>query len=140
MAAKLLPKRAPQPTDKHVGRRIRVRRHMLNITQEALAGAIGVTFQQIQKYEYGTNRVGAGRLQQIADALQCEPSWFFEGKPDAAGNKSASGQRVDADLSAFLTEKYAANVVRGFLRLTPSVKRAIANVIAVAAGEMEPSA
>jgi transcriptional regulator with XRE-family HTH domain len=137
MAAKPLPKRAPQPTDKHVGRRVRVRRQMLNITQEALAGAIGVTFQQIQKYEYGTNRVGAGRLQQIADALQCEPAWFFEGKPDTAGHKSTSAQRVDAEVSTFLAEKYAATVVRGFPRLAPSLKRAIANIIAAAAGETE---
>lgn len=140
MAAKPPPKRAPQPTDKHVGRRIRVRRQMLNITQEALAGAIGVTFQQIQKYEYGTNRVGAGRLQQIADALQCEPAWFFEGKPDSVSSRGTSGLRVDADLSAFLAERYAASVVRGFLRLAPPVKRAIANVIAAAAGDAEPNA
>jgi transcriptional regulator with XRE-family HTH domain len=112
---------------------------MLSITQEALAGAIGVTFQQIQKYEYGTNRVGAGRLQQIADALQCEPAWFFEGKPDTVGHKNTSAQRVDADVSAFLAEKYAASVVRGFPRLAPSVKRAIANVISAAVGEAEPS-
>ncbi len=78
MPGKAALKRAPQPTDRDVGRRKRMRRRMLRITQTTLGDAIGVTFQQIQKCEHGTNRVDAGRLQQIADALECRPAWFFE--------------------------------------------------------------
>jgi transcriptional regulator with XRE-family HTH domain len=56
-------KRAPNPTDKHVGSRVRMRRNMLAMSQTKLGAALGVTFQQVQKYEKGTNRIGAGRLQ-----------------------------------------------------------------------------
>lgn len=76
------PKR-PNPTDRHVGMRIRMRRLMLKMTQETLADGLGVTFQQVQKYESGTNRVGASRLQQIAQILKVPVSFFFEGGPQS---------------------------------------------------------
>ena len=63
-------KKAPNPIDKHVGSRVRMRRMMLSMSQEKLGDALGLTFQQVQKYEKGTNRVGASRLQQIAQILQ----------------------------------------------------------------------
>lgn len=129
--------RAPRPLDRCVGSRIRMRRTMLRISQEALGGAIGVSFQQIQKYEKGTNRVGAGRLQDIAEALGCQPAWFFEGGARAAGKDSAATRRIDADVSAFIADKYAPFVMRGFVRLPPRVKRAIAGVIVMAAGQRE---
>jgi transcriptional regulator with XRE-family HTH domain len=62
--------KTPDPIDKYVGSRIRMRRIMLGMSQEKLGDALGLTFQQVQKYEKGTNRVGASRLQQIADVLQ----------------------------------------------------------------------
>jgi transcriptional regulator with XRE-family HTH domain len=100
---------------------------MLAFSQGSLGDAVGVTFQQIQKYEKGTNRVGASRLQDIADALGCQPKWFFEGM--SGGNDGAPVRRVDAELSAFAADKYAPRLVRGFVRLTPQVKRAIINLI-----------
>jgi transcriptional regulator with XRE-family HTH domain len=78
-------KKAPNPTDKHVGARVRMRRMMLGLTQEKLADALGVTFQQVQKYEKGANRMGASRLQVIARVLQVPVSFFFEGAPDVEG-------------------------------------------------------
>lgn len=72
-------RKQPTQTDILVGQRIRMRRNMLKVSQEKLAEAIGVTFQQVQKYEKGTNRIGASRLQQIADALNVSPTFFFEG-------------------------------------------------------------
>lgn len=129
--------RAPRPLDRYVGSRIRMRRTMLRISQESLGAAIGVSFQQIQKYEKGTNRVGAGRLQDIAEALGCQPAWFFEGRPGPAGKDSAATRRIDADISAFIADKYAPFVIRGFVRLPPRVKRAIASVIVMAAGQRE---
>jgi len=75
-------KRAAQQTDRQVGSRIRMRRRVLHITQERLGHAIGVTFQQIQKYETGTSRVSAGRLWKIADVLQCDIAWFFDGNAE----------------------------------------------------------
>ncbi len=66
------------PTDVLVGKRLRLRRTTLGLSQEKLATAVGVSFQQIQKYENGTNRMGAGRLMQVSKALDIPVSWFFE--------------------------------------------------------------
>ena len=73
--------KAPNPVDKYVGSRVRMRRIMLGMSQEKLGEALGLTFQQIQKYEKGTNRVGASRIQQIAEILQVPVSFLFEGGP-----------------------------------------------------------
>lgn len=134
MAAKISPKKAPRPTDKHIGRRIRMRRRMLRVSQGTLGKAVGVTFQQIQKYENGTNRVGASRLQQIADALGCKPAWFFEGSPGSNAGTMAALQPA-ADLAAFLVDSEAATVARGFVLLPPRIKAAIAKVISAVAGQ-----
>jgi DNA-binding XRE family transcriptional regulator len=72
-------KKAPNPVDKHVGSRVRMRRKMLNMTQEKLGDCLGITFQQVQKYEKGTNRIGASRLRQAARILQVPVPFFFEG-------------------------------------------------------------
>ena len=72
-------KKIPRPVDKHVGARVRMRRLMLKLSQERLADAIGLTFQQVQKYEKGANRMGSSRLQQIANVLQVPVTFFFEG-------------------------------------------------------------
>src|SRR5574337_791085 len=77
----LMTKKAPNPIDKHVGSRVRMRRMMLAISQEKLGDALGLTFQQVQKYEKGTNRIGASRLQQISHVLQVPVAFFFEGAP-----------------------------------------------------------
>lgn len=130
--------RAPRAADRRVGSRIRMRRHLFGLTQEALAAAIGVTFQQIQKYENGMNRIGAGRLEQIADALQCHPAWFFVGRRDPAPAKDEPEQRVDTDLSAFFADKDAPSLVRGFVRLKPAAKRAIVNLIALPLDDARP--
>ena len=78
--------KAPNPVDKYVGSRVRMRRIMLGMSQEKLGEALGLTFQQIQKYEKGTNRVGASRIQQIAEILQVPVSFLFEGGPSGAAN------------------------------------------------------
>jgi len=86
MAAHLqLPrKKTPNPTDQHVGARVRMRRIMLAMSQEKLGAALNLTFQQVQKYEKGTNRIGAGRLQQLSHVLQVPVEFFFEGAPNAS--------------------------------------------------------
>jgi len=76
-----LVKKTPNPIDRHVGSRVRMRRVMLGMSQEKLAEAVGLTFQQIQKYEKGINRIGASRLQQISRTLDVPPAYFFEGAP-----------------------------------------------------------
>jgi len=72
----------PSPIDLHVGSRVRMRRLMLKMSQEKLGDALGITFQQIQKYEKGANRIGASRLQHISNILQVPVSFFFEGGPN----------------------------------------------------------
>jgi transcriptional regulator with XRE-family HTH domain len=81
----MMAKKAPNPTDKHVGARVRMRRMMISMSQEKLGDALGLTFQQVQKYEKGANRIGASRLQQIAHILQVPVSFFFEGAPNLSG-------------------------------------------------------
>src|SRR5436189_681918 len=76
--------RRANPVDVHVGSRVRLRRMMLGMSQEKLGESLGITFQQIQKYEKGTNRIGASRLQHIARVLTMPVSYFFEGAPGMA--------------------------------------------------------
>jgi transcriptional regulator with XRE-family HTH domain len=83
-------KKAPNPIDRHVGGRVRMRRMMMGMSQEKLGNALSLTFQQVQKYEKGTNRIGASRLQQISDTLQVPVAFFFEGAPSPAGQPSGS--------------------------------------------------
>jgi len=98
----MMAKKAPNPTDKHVGARVRMRRMMLGMSQEKLGDALGLTFQQVQKYEKGANRIGASRLQQISSILQVPVSFFFEGAPQAAGH-TASGF-ADAPSPAYVSD------------------------------------
>ncbi len=74
--------RSPNPVDVHVGERIRKRRRALGVSQDRLAEQLGLTFQQVQKYERGANRVSASKLYQVARALQASIPYFFEGLPD----------------------------------------------------------
>jgi transcriptional regulator with XRE-family HTH domain len=76
-----LMRKAPNPIDSHVGARLRMRRVLIGMSQEKLGDALEITFQQIQKYEKGVNRIGASRLQQLARVLGVSPAFFFEGAP-----------------------------------------------------------
>src|SRR3954466_1562737 len=96
--------KAPTPTDRHVGSRVRMRRMMLSMSQEKLGDSLGLTFQQVQKYEKGTNRIGASRLQQISLILQVPVSFFFEGAP----GPSADGFG-EAPSPAYITDFLASN-------------------------------
>src|SRR6202451_3619859 len=87
----IMAKKAPNPIDKHVGSRVRMRRMMVGMSQEKLGDALGLTFQQVQKYEKGTNRIGASRLQQISLILQVSVSFFFEGAPHIENSHGAVG-------------------------------------------------
>ena len=77
-------KKAPNPTDQHIGARVRMRRKMLAMSQTQLADALGITYQQVQKNETGINRIAASRLQQMSHILQVPVAFFFEGAPNAA--------------------------------------------------------
>src|ERR1700749_3490946 len=79
----------PNPVDRHVGARIRMRRRIQGVSQEKLADALGLTFQQVQKYERGANRVSASKLYEIAAALKAPVAYFFDGLADPTSNQSA---------------------------------------------------
>jgi transcriptional regulator with XRE-family HTH domain len=85
---KLPPKKRATPVDLHVGARVRMKRQLLGLSQTELANSIGLTFQQVQKYEKGVNRIGASRMQQIAAKLQEPISYFYDGLPSAVSTPS----------------------------------------------------
>jgi len=92
------PVRKPNDVDAHVGSRLRQRRMLLGISQEQLAEMLGLTFQQVQKYERGTNRVSASRLFQLARALDTPITWFFdEMESDRGGDKEKAASAEDTD-------------------------------------------
>src|SRR5712675_1894256 len=95
-------KRGPDLHDAEVGRRVRALRLERRMSQEKLGDGLGLTFQQVQKYEKGTNRIGAGRLQQIASIQQVPISFFFEGAPG-----SSSSVLEDGPSSAYVSDFYA---------------------------------
>jgi transcriptional regulator with XRE-family HTH domain len=134
-------KKAPNPIDKHVGSRVRMRRMMLSMSQEKLGDALGLTFQQVQKYEKGTNRIGASRLQQISNILQVPVAFFFEGAPDitggrAPGSKDAPSPTYVAD---FLATSDGLALTKAFMRIPdPKLRRRIVDLVEQIAGEEAP--
>ena len=136
------PKKTPNPIDVHVGSRIRLRRNMISMSQEKLGEALGITFQQIQKYEKGTNRVGASRLQQISKVLGVPVSFFFE---DAPGDEPASGGVSEAPSSSyvvdFLSSAEGLQLNRSFARISDAkVRRKLIELVRTLADEPEPAA
>jgi transcriptional regulator with XRE-family HTH domain len=131
-------KKAPNPIDKHVGSRVRMRRMMLSMSQEKLGDALGLTFQQVQKYEKGTNRIGASRLQQIAHILQVPVSFFFEGAPTAPGGHGGGMNEAPspAYVSDFLATSDGLSLTKSFMRIKSSkLRRRIVDLVEQIAGE-----
>ena len=89
--------RAPNPVDVHVGTRVRLRRTLLGMTQTGLGQAIGLTFQQVQKYERGVNRIGSSRLYDLARVLEVPVNFFFEAMPKELAAKSGVASRGASD-------------------------------------------
>lgn len=116
----MMAKKAPNPIDKHVGSRVRMRRMMLGMSQEKLGNSLGLTFQQVQKYEKGTNRIGASRLQQIAHILQVPVSFFFEGAPSVGAAAKSEGMAEapsPAYVSDFLATSDGLALTKAFMRI-----------------------
>ncbi|MQW86672.1 helix-turn-helix domain-containing protein [Sinorhizobium saheli] len=135
-------KEKPEPVDVHVGRRIRMRRAWMQVTQVALAEAIGVTFQQVQKYEKGTNRIGASRLQQIANSLGVPVSYFFEDMPGAAADDGGdrSGQKsLQPEIMEFVSSSEGLALIRAFSRISDERVRSRTLGLVKALAEQDPS-
>jgi transcriptional regulator with XRE-family HTH domain len=130
-------KKAPNPIDKHVGSRVRMRRMMLSMSQEKLGDALDLTFQQVHKYEKGTNRIGASRLQQIAHILQVPVEFFFEGAPTGVTSPTGLGEAPSpVYVSDFLASSEGLALTRAFTRITdPRVRRRIVDLVEAIVGE-----
>jgi transcriptional regulator with XRE-family HTH domain len=130
-------KKAANPIDKHVGSRVRMRRMMLAMSQEKLGGALGLTFQQVQKYEKGTNRIGASRLQQISQILQVPVAFFFEGAPNALAPHDSSGSALSmAQIDDFISDLDGLKLIRAFTRIdNAALRRRIVMLVQEIAGD-----
>jgi transcriptional regulator with XRE-family HTH domain len=131
--------KAPNPVDKYVGSRVRMRRIMLGMSQEKLGEALGLTFQQVQKYEKGTNRVGASRIQQIAEILQVPVAFLFEGNPGAAGADVGSGAMSTSYISDFLATSEGLALTRAFTQIGDAkLRRSIVELVEQIANHENP--
>jgi transcriptional regulator with XRE-family HTH domain len=131
-------KKSPNPTDKHVGSRVRMRRMMLGMSQEKLGDALDLTFQQVQKYEKGTNRIGASRLQQISQILQVPVSFFFEGAPLGSESHGSKEAPSPAYVSDFLATSDGLALTKSFMRIKDAkLRRRIVDLVEQIAGDEE---
>jgi len=131
-------KKQPNPIDIHVGSRVRLRRMMLGMSQEKLGEHLGITFQQIQKYEKGTNRIGASRLQNIARVLSVPVSFFFEDAPGGE-NTGMAEQQSASYVVDFLSSSEGIQLNKAFVRIKePKLRRKVIDLVrAIAGGEDE---
>ncbi len=134
-------KKSPNPIDIHVGSRVRLRRMMLGMSQEKLGEHLGITFQQIQKYEKGTNRIGASRLQAIARVLNVPVAFFFEDAPGltpVAGNQGFEETQAATYVVDFLSSSEGLSLNKAFVRIKDSkIRRRIVELVREIAGEEE---
>ena len=130
-------KKPPNPIDVHVGLRVRTRRLMLSMSQEKLADGLGLTFQQVQKYEKGSNRIGASRLQHISSILKVPVSFFFDGAPRQASHGSAMSEETSPDfVSNFLATSDGLALTRAFTSIkNKKLRRSIVDLVVQIAGE-----
>jgi transcriptional regulator with XRE-family HTH domain len=127
MALSMAGKR-PSAIDRQIAVRVRMRRLMLDMSQEKLAAGLGVSFQQVQKYEKGNNRIGAGRLQQLAEILRVPVSFFFEDFPTPGGRSAA----LPSYISDFLTTADGLALTRAFMDIRDARQRRCLVILAEA--------
>ena len=124
-------KKTPYPVDRHVGDRLRMRRLMLAMSQEKIGEALGLTFQQVQKYEKGANRIGASRLQQISQILQVPVSFFFEGAPNVNARPHGAQEAPSPTyVSDLLATSEGLALTKAFTRIKgPRLRRRIVDLV-----------
>ena len=112
--------RLPSPVDAHVGGRLRMRRVLLGMSQEAVGDKLGLTFQQVQKYEKGVNRIGASRLFQLANILGVPVQYFFQDMPLIAESDppTVEGHAREATIMEFLRTNDGMELTKAFLRIS----------------------
>ncbi|HRJ69376.1 MAG TPA: helix-turn-helix domain-containing protein [Beijerinckiaceae bacterium] len=125
-------KKSPGPVDKHVGSRVRMRRILIGMSQEKLGEALNLTFQQVQKYEKGTNRIGASRLQQIAQVLGVPVTYLFEGAPqERSDGDVAFAEPRQADYSFdLLSTPDGVQLAKAFMSIEdPKLRRRVVDLV-----------
>jgi len=124
-------KKTPNPIDRHVGARVRMRRMLAGVSQERLGEGLGVTFQQVQKYEKGSNRISASRLQHIAQMLDVPVSFFFDGAPTGDMPQGGfSDAASTAYVSDFLATSEGVHLTKAFVRIKSArVRRRIVDMV-----------
>lgn len=141
-----MPKKSPNPIDIHVGGRVRLRRMLIGMSQERLGELLDLTFQQVQKYEKGTNRIGASRLYQIAKYLGVNVQFFFEDVVDNAGAKMSQGGFAEANEASssvmnFVSSAEGLELNRSYARIPdPVVRRKILELVRCLAEGREATA
>ena len=122
------------PVDVHVGKRLRLRRKFMGMSQNALGATIGITFQQIQKYESGANRMGSSRLYDFANALKVPVSYFFEAYDENGGSDAALGM-AEAEAPAFeyedkLASRESMEILRSYHNIAdPTVRKSVLDLV-----------
>jgi transcriptional regulator with XRE-family HTH domain len=115
---------------------VRMRRKMLAISQEQLADALGITYQQVQKNENGTNRIGASRLQQMSHILQVPVEFFFEGAPNASAPHDSGSALSVAQIDDFISNSDGLRLIGAFMRIdNAAVRRRIVMLVQEIAGD-----
>jgi transcriptional regulator with XRE-family HTH domain len=124
--------------DVYVGARLRMRRTMLGMSQSRLGELLGVTFQQVQKYEKGSNRISASRLQHTARVLEVSPGYFFEGAPADSAEPGFAEESSQSYVVDFLASTEGLQLNRAFLRVSdPKVRRRIVDLVIALASSPE---
>ncbi len=130
----MLNKKSPSSIDRHIGSRIRMRRILIGMSQEQLGQRLGITYQQVQKYEKGVNRVGSGRLHEIGGILGVPASFFFEGQ--GREEPSAGNSQVSSVTSVLLARKDSLQLLQAFNAITDQkARRALVNMAHALAGQ-----
>ena len=133
-------KKSPDDLDRHVGARIKMRRMLTGMSQDKLGGHLGVTFQQVQKYEKGANRIGASRLSQIGKALGVPVEFFFEGSPMTANTSFTGFEDADVghNVTVFLSSSEGIQLNQAFAKIrSQRVRRKLVDLVAAFAESEE---
>jgi transcriptional regulator with XRE-family HTH domain len=133
-----LPKKQANPVDGQVGTRVRLRRMLVGMSQERLGELLGLTFQQVQKYEKGVNRIGAGRLYQVAQILGVSISYFYEGVVEQSAQSIRNGESSTPPVMEFLSSGEGLQLTLAFMRIKDSkVRKRVIDLVKSLAEEIE---
>ncbi len=127
----------PDPIDIHVGSRVRLRRTLLGMSQEKLGRALGLTFQQIQKYERGANRIGSSRLYKLSRIMDVPVSFFFEEMPDETASRARALREKTGETfkTEQLSKRETLELVRAYYRIeNPKVRKRIFELVKAVGG------